>query len=421
MTAVKKKLATLSPKLFALDSIPRFDEAFEFPWEKAEQTLAKQLQLKTLKITPGSWEWIEKPSFPTTNYSLKLHIATIEGAAFFSVSERDLKQIAALLVTGDSNKSLQLDPEYEKGFLPFLVYEVFSVLKELSFPPGLALQCSLDEALPEEPALCLDICFELNGKNFSAQTAIDAKMHQALQQYAAKNQRQNKLELEKIDLLELIVHLEAGRTKIPLSTWKKASPGDFLILENCSLDVDGGDGRVLLTIDGHPYFRGKLKEGCLKILEHPLAYEEGSMADKEDEYEEEDDNEEEDEVEEEDEEEDEEEEEEEEEDEEEDEEENSKEEVKQEAAPPQKANKVSEEEKGKIPKPEEILLPIVIEVGRIKLSVKTLTELEPGNVLELDIHPEKGVDLVVSGKRIGRGELLQIGETLGVRILELGS
>ena len=40
-------------------------------------------------------------------------------------------------------------------------------------------------------------------------------------------------------------------------------------------------------------------------------------------------------------------------------------------------------------------------------------------VAELDIHPESGVDMVVNGKRIARGELLRIGDVLGIRIMEL--
>lgn len=68
---------------------------------------------------------------------------------------------------------------------------------------------------------------------------------------------------------------------------------------------------------------------------------------------------------------------------------------------------------------DEIPLAVVIEVGRIQLSVKKLLELQPGNMLELNIHPESGVDMVVNGKRIARGELLRIGDTLGLRVTEL--
>ena len=64
-------------------------------------------------------------------------------------------------------------------------------------------------------------------------------------------------------------------------------------------------------------------------------------------------------------------------------------------------------------------MPVVIEVGRIQMSVKKLLELQPGNMLDLDIHPESSVDMVVNGKRIARGQLLRIGDVLGIRIIEL--
>lgn len=74
----------------------------------------------------------------------------------------------------------------------------------------------------------------------------------------------------------------------------------------------------------------------------------------------------------------------------------------------------------KITSPQDIPLNIVVEVGRLQMSVKTLMELKPGNLLDLHVHPETGVELVVNGTRVGKGELLQIGDTIGVRILELG-
>lgn len=68
----------------------------------------------------------------------------------------------------------------------------------------------------------------------------------------------------------------------------------------------------------------------------------------------------------------------------------------------------------------EIPMNVVIEVGRVQMPIKSVMNLKPGNLLDLHLHPESGVDLVVNGSRIGKGELLQIGGVLGVRILELG-
>lgn len=62
---------------------------------------------------------------------------------------------------------------------------------------------------------------------------------------------------------------------------------------------------------------------------------------------------------------------------------------------------------------------ITVEAARIKMSLGELIQLQPGNVLKLPTPLEQGVSLTVEGKTIGRGELVSLGETLGVRILEI--
>lgn len=90
------------------------------------------------------------------------------------------------------------------------------------------------------------------------------------------------------------------------------------------------------------------------------------------------------------------------------------------AATPVAAQAVPEEEKLSATTPGEIPLSVVVEVGRLRMSMQTLMDLKPGNLVELDVMPESGIDLVVNGSRVAKGELLQVGDNLGIRILELG-
>ena len=183
-----------------------------------------------------------------------------------------------------------------------------------------------------------------------------------------------------------------------------------------------------MTVEGVPLFRARIKQGSIKILEFPLYHEvEAPMnknEDDEDEFEESEieETEEEDFDEDEDEEEDEEEDFDEEELTEESEAEVKKPERKElaaKAAAPG-APPAAPAEKHEFVKPEELSLTIVVEVGRLQMSIQKLMELQPGNVLDLNIYPENGVDLVVNGRRVGKGELLKVGETLGVRVLDIG-
>jgi type III secretion system YscQ/HrcQ family protein len=67
-----------------------------------------------------------------------------------------------------------------------------------------------------------------------------------------------------------------------------------------------------------------------------------------------------------------------------------------------------------------IPLQVSVELARLGITLDQLMHLNPGNVLELPIDPDQSVTLRVNGKKVGRAELLSLGETFGIRILELG-
>lgn len=70
---------------------------------------------------------------------------------------------------------------------------------------------------------------------------------------------------------------------------------------------------------------------------------------------------------------------------------------------------------------QKIPVDVQVEVANIRMTMDKLLSLSPGNMLDLNIHPEQNAYLVVNGKRIGRGQLMQIGETLGIKIVKIGS
>ena len=77
-------------------------------------------------------------------------------------------------------------------------------------------------------------------------------------------------------------------------------------------------------------------------------------------------------------------------------------------------------EKSPLQKIEMVPLNVVVEVARFKMTCEKLIQLKPGNLLELDVSLEKPVNLVVNGKKIATGELVRIGDSLGVQVTEVG-
>ncbi|ALM53825.1 type III secretion system cytoplasmic ring protein SctQ [Halomonas huangheensis] len=64
---------------------------------------------------------------------------------------------------------------------------------------------------------------------------------------------------------------------------------------------------------------------------------------------------------------------------------------------------------------------LVCEFGRLELSLRELQELNQGSVLPLSRPPEQAVDLVINGKLMGKGRLVEIGDGLGVQIERLAT
>ena len=62
---------------------------------------------------------------------------------------------------------------------------------------------------------------------------------------------------------------------------------------------------------------------------------------------------------------------------------------------------------------------LVFELGRVDLSLREIRQLAPGAVVALARPLEDSVDVIANGRRIGRGNLIRVGDSLGVRIARL--
>jgi type III secretion protein Q len=64
---------------------------------------------------------------------------------------------------------------------------------------------------------------------------------------------------------------------------------------------------------------------------------------------------------------------------------------------------------------------VVLQAGQLEMSLDELDRLAPGSILPLDRSVDEALDIVVNGKRIGRGGLVKVGEVLAVRVTRLNT
>lgn len=68
---------------------------------------------------------------------------------------------------------------------------------------------------------------------------------------------------------------------------------------------------------------------------------------------------------------------------------------------------------------DDIQIKLVFEVGRREINVGELRRLMAGHVFDLGREPAAAVDIYAGTRRIGHGELVEINETLGVRVTRM--
>ncbi len=68
---------------------------------------------------------------------------------------------------------------------------------------------------------------------------------------------------------------------------------------------------------------------------------------------------------------------------------------------------------------DDIPVKLLFELGRIELSLAEIRRLAPGALVPMSRPLEESVDIFANGRRIGRGNLVQIGDSLGIRITRL--
>ena len=430
----------IKPDLCKLDSIPLTGTAPPFPWDELSSRLARSFDQEELTIQPGEIAWRTKDDLyeglGDSPFPLIFSIPSIRGQVCWVMPSQEMAILAALLLTKESHPLSLHDAALSESFYHFLALEVLYNLTQVSFDKTLTPILTNQTTLPHQDSLCWNISLRLKDNAIWGRLIISPEFRRSWVEYFAQQQESSALSQQMAQLIDIVVHLEAGKTHLLLDEWKAVQPGDFIILDSYSLDADRLDGRVMLTINGKQIFRAKLKDGKLKILELPLLHEVDTPMAKQTEDEDDDDlsdldlNDETDNSEE---------------DEEEDlledtededlfteEEEETEEETETDALP--ESEKADKEEtpssdkplasaprsQQKLIAPDLIPLSLIVEVGQLQMTMDQLLKLEPGNLLEIDIHPENGVNLTINGKVVGKGELIRIGETLGVRVLQVG-
>ncbi len=64
----------------------------------------------------------------------------------------------------------------------------------------------------------------------------------------------------------------------------------------------------------------------------------------------------------------------------------------------------------------DLRLPVSVELGRARLTVRDVLALEPHSILQLSRSTGEGVDILAGANRVAQGQIVMLEDRMGVRI-----
>jgi len=410
--------------------IPLWGNPPSFPWEDLGKALAEKWNLPDLQINCLKTSWEKKPEalrgLGTRPVVIPIDVSPLDEGCYWGISSEDMQLLSQAVLQPPDFKDL-MELVLARGCFQFLLLQALQIFSENKTYPILRAQVAEERPLPDTAFLVCEIAVQWTTGRICGKLLLPRPFLGFLR------------DLYRVEPTEFIhspaarslsvpLHLVVGRSTLPLSQWKLASEGDFLRLEACTLSPNRRSGRARLMLNDTPLFDLAIKKGKVSLLDYAFYqgdtmkdddYDEGENVEEGDEKFEEEEIEEEEIFEE----------EVEEEEGPEKEEEEEEEEVEEEAAEEAEEDEESGEPRDHADSEKlahiitsgEIPITLVVEIGRLQMNLDKVLELQPGNVLDLAQPIDTNVRISSGGKCVAAGELVALGETVGVKITKIGS
>ncbi len=66
----------------------------------------------------------------------------------------------------------------------------------------------------------------------------------------------------------------------------------------------------------------------------------------------------------------------------------------------------------------DVKLEVAVKIGELPMKLKDILNLHPGAIIEIEKNADSPLPLQIGNKEIARGEVVTIGENLGLRIIK---
>lgn len=343
----------------------------QFSWEGLAEALGGHFGL-SLALDPGEMEWISSESYKKLNaapFALDFTVGSVPGAVRWMIGRGDLSVLMGRVISQGGSPPVIDDLEILKGFAHFVAYEIAAELDQFGIgesETGALRLIGNSHAFDGPKLLHFPITFSLNERTFVSHLLLDEAFAADWQEKYPAHPRSDGLSEEFAESLRLRLQVVIGSCHPTVEEWKRASVGDLLLLDACTISFKNPEVRkALIMARGVRLFSATIEEGGVTL---------GAPTEVQ---------------------------------------------LKECMMPPTPPSENAENKENEEVGLGQLPLEVVVEVGRLEMSLAQLMALNPGQLLELGISTDAEISLTVNGSCIGRGELVRVGQMLGVRLTHL--
>lgn len=395
MTLPSYIIQKLSSALEERKEIPMWGNLPSFPLSEFASLLKKTFGSKDLSIEISKADWISKEDLEDMLSSslTPLYFCMHPLSPSFSLylSNEDLEKFSVFVTDVDEKRTLN-NQAFEKAFTQFIFLKVLKHVDELKVYEGLKVKLTTTPALVEE-SYTIDLAIRFSEKEIVAKLVLPKTFHHILtSHYASKP-----IVLQRLDShLPLTLSVTAGKVLLDLKQIEMLELGDFVFLDQCYYHPDTHQGTLMLTFHSKTLMYVKRKNHEIKILDfagyeyenpHPIGdamdENEDILFPEEEPFEEEL--------------------------------ELNEEENLEENIPSSEPLPTAE----KLNQATSVPLVLSVELAKITLPLSEILALSAGTLLKIPMNIEHHVSLVLNSQVVAKGQLVAVGDVVGVKISEV--
>jgi type III secretion system YscQ/HrcQ family protein len=430
MASAQTWLKRITPQIFESLSLSEQGTLPPFALEDFQQTLRESLNLENLSISIEKMDFIDGDHFfdhlSNKTISIPLTLHPLDGLCHFVMGSKDVGTLIQNMQKEEEALSLENDSMI-KGLYTYFITEAIDAIHLLENYLDLSLKIT-EGTITDLSAFAIDISIKINDHNLPARLLVTKKLYKAIHAHY-------KFIPPTLDNLEDMPHvsvpmtINTGSISLTQTELMGLEEGDFIVLHNTFYKPNEKKGSFQMMIGNHPILQVKTQKDGIKILDYLYFFNEETMDENEitdhidqelptgnplespedqlagenfdddesfgDENFDEDLN---DDL-------------------------NANLDSDLDSDLDSEMDQEAEARETEMLSPEktnlsEVSLTVNLEIARFALSLEQLKQITPGFKLPVNINPLH-VNLVVSGKSIGTGEIIQIGDTTGVKVTKL--